>query len=106
MWLFYPGIRPLKKAAFQYAVRYDKPLIPISMSFRPRKGILRLFGKKPLVDLHIGEPLYPDHTLSVREATEKMRGEAYHVMQVMNGITPDDPIYQTEQSIRDYQKIM
>ena len=106
LWFYYPDIRPFKKAVFQYAVKFDKPVIPISMSFRPRRGLLRLFGKTPTVDLHIGEPLYPDKTLPRNEATEKMRAEAYHVMQVMNGITPDSPTYNTDQDPRHYRKTM
>ena len=67
MWYFYPDIRPLKLAAFTYAAKYNKPLIPISMSFRPRKGFRRLFGKGPLVDLHVAEPVYADPSLSCRD---------------------------------------
>ena len=95
LWFYYPDIRPLKKAVFQYAVKYQKPLIPITMSFRPRKGIMKLLGRKPLVDLHIGEPLYVDTTLSKREAERKLHAETYHIMQVMNGINPEDPTYKT-----------
>ena len=106
MWFYYPDIRPLKKAVFKYAVRYDKPVIPITMSFRPRKGIWKLFGKNPFVDLHIGEPLFPDKTLSAGDAIDKLHKEAYHVMQVMNGINPGDPTYNTDQNIETYQKTM
>ena len=95
LWFYYPDIRPLKKAVFQYAVKYQKPLIPITMSFRPRRGIMKLLGRKPLVDLHIGEPLYADTTLSKREAERKLHAETYHIMQVMNGITPGAPTYKT-----------
>ena len=95
LWFYYPDIRPLKKAVFQYAVKYQKPLIPITMSFRPRRGIMKLLGRKPLVDLHIGEPLYADTTLSKREAERKLHAETYHIMQVMNGINPEDPTYKT-----------
>lgn len=106
MWGYYPDIRPLKKAVFQYAVKYDKPIIPITLSFRPRKGIFKLFGKKPLVDLHIGEPLYADKSLDRRAAAEKMQAEAYHIMQVMNGINPGDPTYNTDQNPNNYKKTM
>ena len=106
MWLFYPDIRPLKKAVFQCAVRYDKPIIPISMSFRPRRGLLKLFGNKPTVDLHIGEPIWQDKSLSSVAAAEDMRARAYHVMQVMNGITPDSPTYNTDQDASRYTKTM
>ena len=106
LWFFYPDIRPLKPAVFKYAVKYDRPVIPITMSFRPRKGVLKWFGNKPRVDLHIGEPLFPDQSLSLREAVDKMHREAYHVMQVMNGINPGDPTYNTDQNPDHYQKTM
>ena len=95
LWFYYPDIRPLKKAVFGYAVKYQKPLIPITMSFRPRRGIMKLLGRKPLVDLHIGEPLYADTSLGKREAERKLHAETYHIMQVMNGINPGDPTYKT-----------
>ncbi|MBR4941262.1 MAG: 1-acyl-sn-glycerol-3-phosphate acyltransferase [Clostridia bacterium] len=106
LWFFYPDIRPLKKAVFKYAVEFDRPVLPITMSFRERKGITRLFTKKPCTDLHVGEPLYPDKTLSPTEAAQKLRAEAYHVMQVMNGINPGDPTYNENQDIETYVKTM
>ena len=106
MWFYYPDIRPLKKAVFKYAVQYNKPVIPITMSFRERKGLTRLFTKTPCVDLHIGEPLFPDKTIPTHDAVTKMQAEAYHVMQVMNGINPGDPTYNTDLNIENYKKTM
>ena len=106
LWYFYPDIRPLKPAVFQYAVKYQKPLIPISMSFRPRRGFRKIFGKGPFVDLHIAEPMYADPTLPPREAAFELRARAYHVMQVMNGINPDDPTYNVDQDINNYKSTM
>ena len=106
LWYFYPAIRPLKPAAFIYAAKYGKPLIPISMSFRPRKGINKLFGKGPCVDLHIAEPIYADKSLGCREAADDLRARAYHIMQVMNGINPGDPTYNTDHDIDNYKKTM
>jgi 1-acyl-sn-glycerol-3-phosphate acyltransferase len=106
LWFFYPDIRPLKKAVFKYAVRYDKPIIPISMSFRPRRGLLRLFSKKPSVDLHIGEPLFGDPSLSAQEAAKELQRQAYHVMQGMCGIFPGDPTYNVDQTPENYKKTM
>lgn len=106
MWYYYPDIRPLKKAVFKYAVRYDKPVIPITFSFRPRTGIYKLFGKAPLVDLTIGEPLFPDKSLSTPDAIDKLHTDAYHVMQVMCGINPGDPTYNVDQKIENYKKTM
>jgi 1-acyl-sn-glycerol-3-phosphate acyltransferase len=106
LWYFYPDIRPLKPAVFTYAVKYDKPLIPISMSFRPRKGINKIFGKGPCVDLHIAEPLYANKAMTYRAAVDDLRARAYHVMQEMNGIFPGDPTYNTDQNIDTYRKTM
>ena len=106
LWYFYPDIRPLKPAVFNYAVKYKKPLIPISMSFRPRRGFRRIFGKGPFVDLHISEPIYADESLSPREAADDLRARAYHIMQVMCGISPGDPTYNVDQNIDNYKKTM
>lgn len=106
MWLYYPDIRPLKKAVFHYAVKYDKPVIPITLSFRPRKGITKLFTKKPMVDLHIGEPIFADQSLSRVEAERKMHEVTYHVMQEMNGIGKDAPTHNEDQNPTHYQKTM
>lgn len=106
MWYFYPDVRPLKKAVFKYAVKYNKQIIPISMSFRERKGITKLFTKKPFVDLHIGEPLFPNTELSKFEAVEDLKKRAYHIMQVMCGVNPGDPTYNVDQNIENYKKTM
>ena len=106
LWYFYPDIRPLKLTVFQYAVKYEKPLIPISMSFRPRKGFRRIFGKGPFVDLHIAEPLFADVSLPPREAANELRARAYRIMQEMNGIHPGDPTYNEDQNIDHYRKTM
>ncbi len=106
MWFYYPDIRPFKKAVFQYAVKYDRPIIPITLSFRPRNKFQKMFGKNPLVDVNIGEPLFVDKNLKSSEASDKLHKEAYHVMQVMNGINPGDPTYNTNQNIAEYKKTM
>ena len=106
MWLFYPDIRPFKKAVFSYAVKFDKPIVPIAMSFRPRKGILRLFSKKPAVDMNIGEPIYPNKELPRREAEEELRARAYRIMQNMCGIDESSPTYNEDQDPNNYKKTM
>ena len=104
MWFYYPNIRPLKPAVFRFAVKHNKPVIPITLSFRERKGIWKLFGKKPFVNVNIGDPLLPDTTLSFKEAVDKLHKDAYHIMQVLNGINPGDPHYNTQQNIDKYKR--
>ena len=106
LWYFYPDIRPLKPAVFHYAVKYGKPLIPISMSFRKRTGFRKIFGKGPFVDLHISKPIYADKSLPPRAAADELRARAYHIMQEMNGIHPGDPTYNVDQNIDNYKKTM
>ena len=106
MWFYYPDIRPLKKAVFKYAVNYDRPILPITLSFRPRKGLWKLIGKSPLVDLNIGDPIFHDRELPRLAATKKMQQEAYHIMQGMNGIYPGDPTYNEDLNLENYQKTM
>lgn len=106
MWFYYPDVRPFKKAIFKYAVRHDKPVIPIGLSFRERKGIFKLFGKAPCVDLHVGEPLYVDKALSQAEAIDKLHAEAYHVVQGLVGVKMGDKTYNTDQNIDTYKKTM
>ena len=106
MWFYYPDIRPLKKAVFQYAVKYDRPILPIVLTFRPRRGITKWFTKKPQVDLHIGEPLLHDGELSPIDAARDMQERAYHIMQGMAGVHPGDPTYNTDLSLVKYKKTM
>lgn len=106
MWYFYPDIRPLKKMVFKYAVKYNKPIIPMSFSFRKRRGITRLFTKKPCVDLHVGAPLIPNPNAPAHLEIDRLHAEAYDIMQKMAGITPDMENYRTSQNANEYQKTM
>lgn len=56
--------------------------------------------------MHIGEPLFPDKTIPINDAIDKLHKEAYHIMQVMNGINPGDPTYNTDQNIENCKKTM
>lgn len=106
MWYFYPDIRPFKKSAFQQAVKYNRPIVPMVYSFRPRKGITKWFTDKPCADIHIGEPLFPDPNLTPMAAAKKLLEDSHHIMQVMAGITPDHPAYSTEQNPAEYKSTM
>ncbi len=98
-WDWYVPIRPFKRGAFSMAYKYDIPVIPTVVTYRERRGLYRLFGKKnqPCVTLNIGEPLFFDKSLTRKEALDKMRDEAHKIMVQMAGIevnpwpaAPDD----------------
>ena len=106
MWYYYPDIRPFKKGVFKYAVKHNKPVIPIGLSFRERKGLYKLFGKTPCVDMHIGEPIMPNVEIPYSEGTTLLTIECYKKMQELVGIYPGDPTYNENLNIDEYQKTM
>ncbi|MEG2015149.1 MAG: lysophospholipid acyltransferase family protein [Clostridia bacterium] len=93
MWEYYAPIRPFKKGAFTFAVRNNKPVIPMAFSFRPLTGIHKLFHKRPLVNFCIGEPIYPDLTLPKPTAVDKLCHLAHDEVCRLAGINPEDNIY-------------
>lgn len=106
MWFYYPDIRPLKPAVFKFAVKFNRPVIPMAISFRERKGLWKLLGKKPLATLRISDPLIPDTSLPMEEAINKIHKEAYIKMQELVGVNKGDPTYNEDQNIDNYQKTM
>ena len=45
MWYFYQGLREFLPGAFHYAVYANKPVFPLAISFRPPKGIFKLWKR-------------------------------------------------------------
>lgn len=93
MWEYYMPIRPFKKGSFTFAVRGGKPVLPLAFSYRKPKGLQRLFWKKPLLTLHIGELIYPDASLGKVQAAEKIGVEAHEAVCRLAGIDPAENIY-------------
>ena len=69
--------------------KYNKPILPLVITFRERKGIYRLFGPKslPLLTITIGELLIPDTTQARKTEVECLRTQAHEQMVKMAGIT-------------------
>lgn len=88
-WDFYKPLRPFKKGAFTMAYKYNMPLVPCIISYRPRTGIYKLFGKptEPLWTIKIGEPIFPDTKSPRKTEVERLREEAHMRMEKLAGIT-------------------
>jgi 1-acyl-sn-glycerol-3-phosphate acyltransferase len=87
-WNYHQPIRPFKKGTFNLACRYNIPVIPLAFSYRPARGLYKLFkGKYPLITLRIGDPILPDSSLSHYDAAEKLREAAHRKMCELAGIT-------------------
>ena len=70
------------------AYKYDIPVIPCVITYRPRTGLYRLTGKKntPLMTLHIGTPVIPDTSRPRKEEVSRMLRESHSQMVNMAGI--------------------
>ena len=86
-WYHYAPLRPFKTGAFNMACRYSLPVLPLMISFRPRTGWRRFFGKgNPLLTIHVGDPIVPDPNASRKEEAARMRDLAHQAMLDMAGI--------------------
>ncbi len=96
MWFYYPNIRPFKKGIFTYAHKFNRPVIPMAISFRKPKGIYKLLGvKNPQITLTIGDPELPNLNLSRMESIEELQRRCYKKVQILAGINENDPDYKT-----------
>jgi len=88
-WDFYKPLRPFQKGAFSMAYKYNMPLLPCAINFRPRTGIYRLFGHKnsPLITVEIGDPVVPDTTRPRCTEVQRLLHESHRQMQKLMGIT-------------------
>ena len=88
-WDFYKPLRPFQKGAFTMAYKYDMPLLPCVITFRERTGIYKLFGPKelPLLQVEIGEPIFPDKTQPRAQEVTRLLETAHKQMEQMAGIT-------------------
>ena len=86
-WQWYQPLRPFKRGAFEFAHRYDIPVIPMVITYREPKGLRKLIGiKHPLLTLRVGEPFLSDQTISSKQDSIRMRKIAFEKMCEMAGI--------------------
>ncbi len=88
-WDWYKPIRPFQKGAFTMAYKYNMPLLPCVITFRPRTGIYRFMGSKdePLTQVIIGAPIFPDTSAPRAAETERLRQLTHETMCRLAGIT-------------------
>lgn len=95
MWEYYAPIRPFKRGAAFVAVSNDKPVLPMGFSYREPGRIRRnVFHQTALFTLRIGEPLYPDKALKLKDREKDLTIRAHKAVCVLAGIDPDKNIYE------------
>lgn len=75
IWPYYTGIRPYKSDSFLYPVTMDAPVFAMTTVFKKRR-----VRTLPKCLVYIDGPFYPDKSIPVAEAREKLRNEVYAVM--------------------------
>lgn len=87
-WDFYKPLKPFMKGAFTMAYKYNMPLLPLYINYRPRTGLRKWFGKAdvPLITVTIGEPIFPDTSATRKEEVDRLLHTAHAQMLRMGGI--------------------
>jgi 1-acyl-sn-glycerol-3-phosphate acyltransferase len=87
-WHYFQPIRPFKKGMFSMAYKYNIPVIPMAFSYRPARGLYKIFNKNyPLITLRMGEPILPDLSKPRREAAALLREQTHRKIVELAGIT-------------------
>ena len=70
------------------AWKYGCPVVPCVVTFRERKGIFRLTGKKciPLFTIRILEPVFADKTLNRRDSVKDLALRVHKEMEEAIGV--------------------
>jgi 1-acyl-sn-glycerol-3-phosphate acyltransferase len=92
---WFQPIRPFKKGVFTMAFRYNLPVLPMAISWRPPRRFaldnivrsLKAQKKLPAITLRVGEPLLFDESLGRKEAVQKMRKDCHEAVVRLAGIT-------------------
>ncbi len=94
MWEYYAPIRPFKIGAAFFACQYDKPILPLAYSYRKPSWIRRkLFHQIACFTLHIGEPIYPNIELPIKEREKDLINRCHDAMCLLAGIDPKENQY-------------
>ena len=88
-WDWYKPVRPFQKGAFTMAYKYNMPIIPCAVTYRPRPGIYRWLGPKeePLTCVVYGEPIFPDTSRPRATETERLLKQTHETLCQLAGIT-------------------
>ncbi|MBE6136659.1 MAG: 1-acyl-sn-glycerol-3-phosphate acyltransferase [Erysipelotrichaceae bacterium] len=100
MWEYYRPIRPFKTSMAYYAIKCDKPIIPMAFSYRKPGWIRRnIFHQIALFNLNIGKPILPER-MSQEELTRKVHEEICRLAGIQNNLY--NAIYHNDKRIDYY----
>lgn len=88
----HPDLRSFHAGAFFTAVYCGCPIVPLVMTRNRLRGIRRIVGGRRRMHLHVGEPIYPNRTLPVKQAVSELQERTLANMQEMIGRPPEEVI--------------
>ena len=95
MWEYYKPIRPFKKGAATFAVKYDKPIIPLAYRYRKPCWIRRvIFRQIACFNLYIGEPIYRNPELDKQDQITDLTIRSHQEVCKLAGIDPKENVYE------------
>ncbi|HKM11557.1 MAG: lysophospholipid acyltransferase family protein [Bacilli bacterium] len=85
MWYYYQGLRPFKKGAFSLACHTNKPIVPMAITFRPARGIYKLWKRNgyPCSQIAIGKPLFPKEDLPLNQRVSDLLERSYQAVKAL-----------------------
>lgn len=94
MWEFYAPVRPFKQGVSRIACECNCPILPLGFSYREPGWIRkRVFHQIACFTLRIGEPIFPDSTLSGKEQRNDLTILAHEAVCRLAGIDPETNLY-------------
>lgn len=72
IWNYCTFLRPMHGASFRYPVAFDLPVIAVALTYQRRRIP---FLRTPRRTLFVSDPIYPDPSLSKKEAQAKIASE-------------------------------
>lgn len=75
IWPYYTKIRNFSSVSFNYPVKLGVPAFAYTMTYKKRKH-----SEKPKRTVYVDGPFFADKSLTVKEASKKLRDEVYNSM--------------------------
>ena len=94
MWVYYAPIRPFKKGCTYFAIKYDKPIVPLAYSYRKPSWIRRvIFRQIACFTLTIGEPMFANPHLPKSEQEMDLLKRCHERVCLLADILPTQNLY-------------
>lgn len=82
MWYYEEEIRPFKNGTFSIAYDNRVPIVPLVISYRPPRGIFKLWKRHgyPCITITIGKPEWADYSLERKDSVKEFNTRVHDIM--------------------------